>query len=34
MTTSKPFDPSLLPVGPFSRDIIDAKSNDGDQTSE
>jgi hypothetical protein len=33
MATSKPFDPSSLPVGPFSRDIIDAKSNDGEKSS-
>ena len=33
MTTSKPFDPSSLLVGPFSRDIIDANSNDGEKSA-
>ena len=33
MTASKPFDPSSLPLGPFSLNIIDAKSNDGEKSS-
>jgi hypothetical protein len=33
MKTSKPVDPSSLPVGPFSRDLIDAKSNDGEKST-
>ena len=32
MATSKPVDPSSLPIGPFSRDLIDAKSDDGEQS--
>ena len=32
MATSKPLDPSSLPVGPFSRDLIDAKSDDGEKS--
>ncbi|HYQ07231.1 MAG TPA: hypothetical protein VER26_09670, partial [Xanthobacteraceae bacterium] len=32
MATSKPLDPSSLPVAPFSRDLIDAKSDDGEKS--
>jgi hypothetical protein len=32
MATSKPVDPSSLPVGPFSRQIIDTESNDGEKS--
>jgi hypothetical protein len=32
MATSKPLDPSSLPIGPNTRDLIDAKSNDGEKS--